>query len=229
MTNNGLSRFAHSMFFRPGYQFDGWRIRFRIDTKWFWYLENGTYVLVDEYNEQNHPQIQKFAEHDRIPYIPVNGIASMQAEICWKEADSQYSLSYYSNYKATQTDCHFDNNLFHICTTGRGFTECFLQEPMKNDGRHSVVETVFSRSGYEFSGWYLRLKFNGQWYWYLEDGTWKLCSDYQNDSAPARYLLTKGSNIPCLTANHIEQVRLDAVWDAEFTTKIKQRIKKLLP
>ena len=228
MGNNGLSRFASCMFFRPGYQFNGWRMRFRIDTKWFWYLKDGSFVLVDEYNETKHSPIRIFQEHDRIPYIPVNGIASMQAIICWKNNSELYPLSCYSNYHASSKDYHLDSVLFDVRTTGRGFTECFLHEPVQNNGQQTIPVPEFSRDGYELSGWYIRLKFHGQWYWYLENGTFQLCSDYQVNADPTRYLLTKGSPIPALAVNHIEQVRLDAVWEETFSNKIKRKFHQLL-
>ncbi len=222
--NNGISRFARSMFSSPGYQFHGWRIRFRINTQWFWYLEHERLVPVDDYNEEKDPPIKLFAEHDLIPYIPVNGISCMRAEICWKE----YTLSYYSNYSIQPHECHFDNALFDVRTTKRGFTECYLREPVQNNGQYSVVKSGFSRSGYVLSGWYLRVKFNGQWHWYLKNGTFQICSDYQATSDTARYLLPKGSPLPVLTVNHIEQVRLDASWEAAFGTKIKRKLQNLL-
>ena len=46
MTNNGLSFLPESYFYtRPDYVQIGWRIRFRIDQRWFWYLQDGSYSL----------------------------------------------------------------------------------------------------------------------------------------------------------------------------------------
>ncbi len=83
--NDGQSNFKADVFYREGYLPDGWRLRFKIDKTWFWYLEDGTFALKSGYSNQKHPPIKRFSPTDKIPYIPSNGISLAVAEMCWKK------------------------------------------------------------------------------------------------------------------------------------------------
>lgn len=84
VTNNGTSLLLKNNFQFTGHLFLGWHIRFQIDNRWFWYLENGTFKLTDEYKEGTDSPIRLFKDEETIPYIPVNRIRTMAAEAVWK-------------------------------------------------------------------------------------------------------------------------------------------------
>lgn len=83
--NDGSGRFIENGFRIEKYLFRGWCIRLKIDNHWFWYLEDGTLKLKNEYQEQKDGLRKVFKENDTIPYIPVNRIAVMVAEAIWEE------------------------------------------------------------------------------------------------------------------------------------------------
>mgnify|MGYP004538736477 CR=1 FL=1 len=226
--NHGFSRFRKCMLHRAGYSFDGWLLRFRIDNIWFWYLEDGNFVPVNKYDSQKFPPIQKFKAQNRIPYIPVNGISLMIMEACWEEDLSEYPVVYHSSFKANTDICHFDPALFNILKTKKGNVEAHLKELMKMDSHLSVMPNHFSRPGYTFRGWYLGFKFGKKWYWYLEDGSIKLKSEYNKDTDPAKLLISENDDLPHIAVSHLDCIRLDAVWDADFFTRVKKKLKRLL-
>lgn len=81
--NDGTSRLMKNGFHFWGHSFLGWHIRFQIDNRWFWYLEDGTFQLTGEYQEENAAPIRLFKDEETLPYIPVNRIRAMTAEAVW--------------------------------------------------------------------------------------------------------------------------------------------------
>lgn len=82
--NNGASRLRKNGFRLPGRSFLGWNLRLRIDTRWFWYLEDGSLRPLEDSGGREGPAVRLFAEEEAVPYIPVNHIAVMVAEAVWR-------------------------------------------------------------------------------------------------------------------------------------------------
>jgi hypothetical protein len=85
LTNNGEEDFLPNKFIYPGHRFRGWRMRFRIDRSWFWYLDDGTYVLVSSYDDVHNAPKKIFREDEKIPFISVNNIEVMVCEAVWED------------------------------------------------------------------------------------------------------------------------------------------------
>jgi hypothetical protein len=99
VTNSGYERFDECLFDYPDHAFRGWHIRFRIDNRWFWYLEDDTFVLKDEYKKHHEVRKKTFRAGERFPYIPVDGIIVMVAEAVWAK-DENYVPKDHSAKKA---------------------------------------------------------------------------------------------------------------------------------
>ncbi len=84
ISNNGESRFLKNRFQCPNYQFAGWKLRFRIENRWFWVLEDGSFTPKDDTKKQENLKI--FKDRDVIPYLPVNQISVVVADATWKKA-----------------------------------------------------------------------------------------------------------------------------------------------
>lgn len=84
--NNGSSHFLKNAFHLKNHEFTGWHIRLLIDNHWFWYTENGTLVLREDYNTSRDGALCTFSDEALIPYIPVNRIKLVVAEAVWKKA-----------------------------------------------------------------------------------------------------------------------------------------------
>lgn len=225
--NDGLSRFDRNEFNRKDYLPDGWRIRFRIDRRWFWYLEDGTFVLKEKYSKEKYPAIKKFAEFDHIPYLPVTGISLMVAEALWKEGKSEYTVIYNGGLKSDKLTHKYDGSKGEINKLKTGSIEYRIEKQVANDGHGRLLRNRFEHSGYEFLGWQMRIKEDERWYWYLADGTLKCQEEYKKSKDGEKYLLKDGTRIPYIPANYVTTIVLEGVWEAKFTTKVVRKIKKI--
>ncbi len=223
VTNDGKSRFEKNEFEREGAHPNGWRFRFKIDRRWFWYLEDGSYVLTEEYDKGIYPPIKKFAENDLIPQISVNGISLAVAEALWKE----YTVIYNSGVKSDKLICNFDESRGQVQRLGSGSIEYKSSQPMKNDGHSRVLKNGFVFSGSNFLGWRIRIKEDDKWYWYLKDGSLKRQGIYREKYDGERYLLKDGEKMPKLPSDYITTVVLEGVWQVGLKTKVIRKIKKI--
>lgn len=225
--NDGLSRFRKNEFSRKGYLPDGWRFRFRIDNRWFWYLEDGTFMLKEEYDKEKHPAIKRFSERDHIPYLPVTGISLMVAEALWKEGQAEYTVIYNGGLKSDELTYKYDGSKGEIKVLKTGSVEYRLDKPVVNDGQARLIKNRFSHPGYEFLGWQMRIKDDDRWYWYLTDKTLKAQAEYKKAQDGEKYLLKDGTRIPYLPANRVTTVVLEGVWEEKLKTKVVRKIKKI--
>lgn len=86
--NSGKVHFQQNKFrFFGRAKFSGWRLRVRTGAHWFWYLENGTLVLKEQYSTQKCEKIKVFSEEEIIPFLPLNHIETVVAEAVWKKPD----------------------------------------------------------------------------------------------------------------------------------------------
>jgi Polysaccharide pyruvyl transferase. len=227
MQNDGLSRFRKNQFARKGYLPDGWRIRFRIDRRWFWYLEDGSIMLQSEYKKSIHPAIKKFSDCGRIPYLPVTGLSAVVAEALWREGMSEYTVVYHSGTKSPELICQYGEEEGEISRLSTGSVEYRIRKQTANDGNTRLLENKFRYPGYEFLGWRMRIREDDRWYWCLDDGTLKLQSEYNRDRDGERCLLKDGEMLPYVPANYVATVVLEAVWEKIPPTlmqKVKNRV-----
>ncbi len=80
--NDGTSCLDQNRFAWPHYHFVGWKLRIKIDNRWFWYLEDGTLTVKNDAVKQENLKI--FNNGEVLPYIPVNQISLMIADAIWK-------------------------------------------------------------------------------------------------------------------------------------------------
>lgn len=83
--NDGTSKFEKNKFISNGYDFTGWNIRIKIDTRWFWYMTDGSLCCSTELTSTKEIDKKVFDDESIIPYIPVNRIRLMVAEAVWKK------------------------------------------------------------------------------------------------------------------------------------------------
>lgn len=83
--NNGSAHFLKNGFSLKNHTFIGWHIRILIDNRWFWYTEQGTLILREDYNVSRDGALYTFSDEAIIPYIPVNRIKLIVAEAVWKK------------------------------------------------------------------------------------------------------------------------------------------------
>lgn len=178
---------------------------------------------MNEYDIRIHPAVKTFSAGDTIPYIPVHHISYLFVEPSWNE----YSLLYNSRCAISSDHCQFDPKQFHIYRTARGNTECRFNQPVSVHSQTVPLYHVFSRPGYRLCGWNICLKSNKKWFYYLADGSLKQQSDYCKASDTEKCLLKKGEQLPHFSSFQPQSIRLEAVWEMDFSTKVKRKLKEV--
>lgn len=72
--NDGAALVPATHFEAPEREFVGWKLRFRIDRRWFWYLKDGSIALGKEASPEPGDKPKIFAPGDPLPHLPVNRI-----------------------------------------------------------------------------------------------------------------------------------------------------------
>ncbi len=80
----------------------------------------------------------------------------------------------------------------------------------------------------------MRIKENGKWYWYLQNGDYKIQEGYDEKKDGNRYLFRDGSKIPYIPSSYVAVVVLEAVWQTELkaiagkaAVKVIDKIRKI--
>lgn len=66
----------------------GWTLRFRIDKRWFWLLDDGTIAPGDTKGSDLDDRKRVFEDGALIPHLPVNSIASVVFVARWEKTNS---------------------------------------------------------------------------------------------------------------------------------------------
>ena len=80
--NVGSNKFAPCGFIHKAKQFKGWKVRVKIENKWFWLVGHGGLIPKNEYSS-SHATL--FQPNETIPILPVNRIECMVAEAVWNK------------------------------------------------------------------------------------------------------------------------------------------------
>lgn len=213
-----FSYFYKNKFSRKGYLPDGWKVKFKIDETWYWYLEDGSCVNVDEYDENNCPAVKSFSPYAEIPQMEDKNISVILADALWKEGAAEMKVIYNSGTKSDRLMYEYDESKgkTHILKTGS--VEYNQKDIIFNNGENVLINNGFRYPGYKFLGWHMRVKVNRKWYWYLEDESYKPQTEYDEKKDQKRYLLKDGVLLPYIPSSHVAVVVLEAVWKMELRT-----------
>ncbi len=86
ITNEGTHIFARNIFeVRDSSRiFTGWLLRVKSDSVWYWYLEDGSLVPMNEYSKETHPARKLFAEKEEINGLNIPPRSTIIAVAAWK-------------------------------------------------------------------------------------------------------------------------------------------------
>lgn len=229
-----LKRFHKNKFSRRGYLPDGWKVRLREGNDWYWYLEDGTKVKTNEYTEETCQPVKRFSEYARIPWTEIKAAQEIMAEALWKKGAAEIKIIYNSGKKASDLSYDYDESQGNVKILGTGSAEFYPKGIRFNNGEYVLADNHFSYPGHEFLGWRMRIKENGKWYWYLQNGDYKLQEGYDEKRDGNKYLLENGSRMPYIPSSYVAVVVLEAVWKAnpkviarKAAAKIVDKIKKI--
>lgn len=234
LTNDGLSRFQEVPVFCKGRRLKGWKVRFKIDNRFFLYLADGTYVIDEEYDKGIHGALKVFGPGDRIPFIPVDRIKLMVAKPVWNKHESKEAESLEVILNSGAKLCQVDEAMveqgafagLEVVQTPGGSLEFKLAAPAINDGGFGMPPNPFLRDGFVFKGWKARVKCGGKWYWLLTDGSF--IAKESRTSAHKLQVIPEGLPLPLVPSYDAEMVVLEAVWGKPAQNGSWQKIKKRL-
>lgn len=86
--NDGTSPLAPNRFTADGYDFAGWTVRFRIDNRWFWCLDDGSVAPDNATGSKVDSRKQLFADQAAIPHLPVNHVDVVVLVAKWRKRGS---------------------------------------------------------------------------------------------------------------------------------------------
>lgn len=232
--NDGLSRLAQEKFFRPGFSVKGWHLRFKIDNRYFWYLDNGTFVPVRDWSEEESGARRLFAPRERLPYIPVDRISNMIAEAQWEREEDTHKVEIIFNSGAKNCAIGTMPEEASRVKLPSGSLECRLQDTWQNSGCYDLPADSFLREGFYLSGWRVRLKINDLWYWLLEDGSLMPLRIWNElPVKPKRREIAVGTSIPVIANDAISLVAVEAIWkrpasEMTFAKRAKRYLRRRL-
>lgn len=211
-----FQRFHKNKFSRKGYLPDGWKVRFRDGDCWYWMLDDGSSVKMDEYDEKVCRPVKRFSEYASIPWEKLGAAQEVMAEALWKKGAAEIKIIYNSGRKTSDLAYHYDESKGKTKILGTGSAEFYPKEIVLNNGENILEYNHFAYPGHKFFGWRMRIKENGKWYWYLQNGDYKIQEGYDEKKDGNRYLFKDGSKIPYIPSSYVAVVVLEAVWQIEL-------------
>lgn len=221
-------RFHKNKFSRKGYLPDGWKVRFRNGDDWYWQLDDGSAVKMDEYDEESCRPARRFSEYAGIPWKEIGAMQEIIAEALWKKGAAEIKVIYNSGRKTSDLTYDYDESKGKVKVLGSGSAEFYPREIVLNNGENILEYNHFAYPGHKFLGWRMRIKENGKWYWYLQNGDYKIQEGYDEKKDGDRYLLKDGSKIPYIPSSYVAVVVLEAVWQAELRAIARKAAVKVI-
>lgn len=123
-----------------------------------------------------------------------------------------YPIRYHSGITGERLDWNCNEGIMEFLKSG-AIEHYVKTEKLVNDGTARLKKNPFKSKGYIFRGWLLRIRSGNQWYWYMEDGTLGIRTDYNGDFDEKRKIFSDCAQIPCLPIAHIDVAVAEAVWE----------------
>lgn len=97
-----------------------------------------------------------------------------------------------------------------------------------NDGATQFAKNRFSLKDRRFTGWYLRVKIDNHWFWYLADGSLVPKKGYDEKTSGPRYLFKNRQIVPFLPVNNITYAVAEAIWEPSYWFRAKRKLRRIL-
>lgn len=212
LKNDGYSIPRRNQFTREGYRFEGWNIRVKIDTEYFWYLEMGGFVRWKEYQWGKDAKLYLVTEETPIPSFPLNHIERIVLNAVWKKEPAEYVISYTNEKKMEKMVWSYTSGQGEVCKSSKGGFAFVPYEKIQNNGTCEFERNKFRVPGYLFKGYYFRVSVNKRWYWYMEDGTWS------KDKSNGVHLFRAKDKIPVISElEEVTAVEACIVWKKTYS------------
>lgn len=212
--NNGEFAFEENLFDWEMGQKKGWALRLKIDTAWFWYLEDGSLAPVLGYSANRDGKIKTFLMGDNIPYIPVNHIEIAVAEAVWNlnTEEEMYDIHFHSGDAKADVvfiDSKRDEMCIQLNLKSGALEEYTQNQKVRNNGTFHLKKCNFAWDNHVFAGWRLRVCADNIWYWYMQDGT--VVPILKHKSGKVK-IFAENEAIPSILLSNIRIIVAEAVW-----------------
>ncbi len=102
VANNGKTELVRNGFSYLGAAFMGWHMRIRENDRWYWYLEDGSFMPVDEYDKGKDRAKYILKDCSVIPYLPEKELDVAVLEGIWDETWKMKMIRKIRNRKKTR-------------------------------------------------------------------------------------------------------------------------------
>lgn len=85
VVNNGKTRLVKNSFCYLGGMFIGWKMRIKENDRWYWYLEDGSFKAVEDYNKEKDGKKYILKDCSVLPYISEKKVDVVVLEGVWDE------------------------------------------------------------------------------------------------------------------------------------------------
>ncbi|MDY2627656.1 MAG: CDP-glycerol glycerophosphotransferase family protein [Lachnospiraceae bacterium] len=93
----------------------------------------------------------------------------------------------------------------------------------------ALLANGFERTGYNFAGWYMRKTKRGSYYWYCEDGTWRMNSEMDCIPCTKKHLFLEGDSLEQVIIQEAEAILvMETQWTPQKLTEIYLTLKAYL-
>ena len=208
--NDGSARLSTCGFNRTNKHFIGWKIRLRIDNRWFWLAESNSQITLLQKESSRRADALLIKAGNCIPVIPANRVSSLVAEAIW--ITDQFQVRYNSGKTSVPGKAPYRKSLGTVEVLKSGSIEFAPHSPHSNDGVSRLVPNKFKYSGLSFVGWNIRLKVKNKWYWLLENGDLEPQSLPTPKSSMPRMVIADRAPLPVLSEYDIDMVVAVATW-----------------
>ncbi len=183
-----------SQYTRPGFDFVCWYASRKSDNKWYYYSEDGGEGWFEKDTQPSGYMLYPYADGSNVARSSrvAGDIVTLHAE--WKQ---YYIVQYDANGGSGSMD---DTKVYYGVGT-----------PLR--------KSQYTRSGFDFIGWYASRKSDNKWYYYSKDGGegW-----FEKGTQPSGYMLypyADGSNVARSSRVAGDIVTLHAEWKQYYIVK----------
>lgn len=219
-TNNGFYRFGNCRFFVSGKHFIGWKLKVKVDNRYFWCAEDdGQTTLVAN---ESKDKAKLFSAGEPIPFIPVNRLAEVVAVSEWSEGEMSaepnpfeppFHIIYHSSGSPSKCNLEPFKNHYgdgEFITPPSGNVEYRSSVDLCNNGTNKFADCGFSKVGCNFTGWRLRIRIGKNWFWCnMHGGLIELSA-----GAVEAAVFRPGEFIPYIAVERVDSLVAEAVWES---------------
>lgn len=225
--NDGTTVLAPNCYARDSYLFKGWRLRCRSKGTWYWLLNSKDLLLKDASSSAPSDFAHIFKPSEHLPIVPLSQIDVIVAEAVWMP--STINVFYNSGLTSQIGAAHYPKH--KTTTLPSGSSEVSLNCPVNELITEGVLKNGFSYAQMEFTGWRMRVKNRGTWYWLLSNNSLLKVEGSKPKTIGCLEIIPDCGIVPFEALENASAVAFEATWRSipePEATGIKRTISNIL-